>query len=196
MSKKIFIAPLLLVSIVMLSGCSTQQNNIDIGKQNQQKQGNENEIKDDDQFLKENFEELTLEDLNIGDAISVVGQEDSSGAFSAVRIVVGQTPDKIRTFQENNSDKTAGREQGYGQYNEKPDFKNMSKGGRQKIMAQTNGRASALNDTKSSTVTRLNGEILDIDENSLTLKLNDGGSKLIYTSIKISIFRFKEKIEE
>ena len=82
MKKHYIILPIFLIVLFLVTGCSknNEQNN-----QNQEEQAQENQMP----RWNENFEEASLDDLEIGGQISVMGTENSDGSISANQIMIG-----------------------------------------------------------------------------------------------------------
>lgn len=111
---------------------------------------------------------------------------------------------------DNNADSSSRSQEGARQWNfeggARPDFQNMSEEERMALREQMRARLesgeSGFNGAQAgdrirarigAQMARLAGEILANDETSITLKLDGGGSKLIFLSSSTAIMKPKEK---
>ncbi|MFH1827052.1 MAG: hypothetical protein ABH812_01295 [bacterium] len=214
MKKQILIF-LSLVCLLTVSGCSTNTQTNDSNKnvvppQNQEKATNQNKM----QRWQENFDEASSTEMLIGNKIMVMGNENSDGSVVADRIIIGGLPaqagenmnsDNItRTRQqtgensENTADDNNDASRFSGQSGTRPDFQNMSDEERTKIREQMQASRMARGSvqagkakTGDTSMARLNGEIIEKDAESITIKLDSGGSKLIFLSSSTAFMKAK-----
>jgi len=201
--KKVFLFFCVFCVLVLITGCAKKvdTNNTD---QNQQ-QSQENQMP----TWNENFDEASLSDLEIGQQISVSGTENSDNSISANQIMIGNDETDFENMGDrtmrppagNNSDGQSNNNQlqppaGFNN-GQRPDFQNMSDEERAKMREQmgagggTAGGGRVRSGNLSNGATRLVGEILYKDDTTITLKLTDGGSKLIFYSDETKVMKFK-----
>ena len=196
-----------LVASLIIAGCAadTSQTNQNINSAENTKaaettdQANGNRMDD-------KFEAATAADLIIGQKVMVMGTSNSDGTITAERITIGNSDtnfeDLMPTPQTRPEGSEAGANNGEEAVNsntmpepptgERPDFANMTEEERAKFLEQApNGGTRGQRPTGSSATTRVIGEIVKIEDDILTIKPEDGGSKLIFISEKTSIVKLK-----
>jgi len=205
MKKTNFIFLTLALFLLIGAGCSKNEqldNSVDPstngGEQTQR--GNLNDR------LQENFNQLSPDDLVEGKIVMVTGTENSDGSISADRIIIGDQNMDFNTLGgnfisseqnnvENNDKQIPQTPPGFTE-GERPDFQNMSDEERQAFKEQmiVNGNGSGMGGTRNvdQTMARLKGEILSVDEDNLTIKLESGGSKLVFFSTETQILEPKQ----
>lgn len=206
MKKQFLIIFILLISVLTVTGCTTEndaQNENQL--QNQQKEDNVTQP-----ARNQNFEEAGLDDLKIGIYVSVAGTENSDGSISASQIMVGNNEADFKkmaglTQPPNDNDNQAkdSGEQPADINTNKPNFEqmqNMSEEERIKFREEMRagreaGDGNSHRANMKSGMTRLNGEIIDIDDTTITLKIKKGGSKLVFYSDETKVLRFKTSKE-
>lgn len=195
-----------------LAGCESHNSEIesDLGAGDEQTQTEDSsgrEIDNRPAGFDDRFEEVGISALIIGQQISVVGTEDVSGIMSASQIVIGDLTDEFAkqagAIEINNDDfnstmvdeNEVPKFMGVGD-GQRPNFDEMSEEERTAMMEKTQSqRESSVGrglNSVSSSVTRLSGEILEIDPTTLTLKIETAGSKLIFYSAQTKILKLKE----
>lgn len=216
--KQMFLCFCVFCVLLLVTGCGANKNEVlDLQEKNEQP-----EVQGADSgknfFNDERFSEANLDDLEIGQKVSIMGTENSDGSIVANQIMIGDSetnfgelggnvqlreraeinPDDMK----NNIDRRAptGVEGQRGNFEQ---FQNMTEEEREKFreerMAQgggagmrPNGATGATRMNRGGGSTRLNGEIIEKDETSLTLKLDDGGSKLIFFQETTRVSEIKE----
>lgn len=185
----------LCVVSVLLTGCGSQS---DKEQENQQKVQQANE---QDRW-NENFSQASLSDLEIGQHVSIMGSQNSDGSILAERIMIGNNqidfqdmgmPRPLPLDGDNNNSLPGPPADFVGQ---RPDFEqmqNMSDEEREKMgqemIARRGEFSGAMPSRTDGGMARLVGEIIDKDEQTLTLKLEEGGSKLIFFSDATQIMK-------
>ena len=162
----------------------------------------------------ENFEEVNLDDLEIGQQVLVMGIENSDGSIGANQIMIGDNetdfgemsgnaplreqkeinPDDIK----NNADRQlpAGFEGQRGNFEQ---MQNMSDEERAKMREQMTAQRGTVGRNRlgnTREITRLIGEIIDKDEISITLKLENIGSRLVFYSNETKVLKIKTAKED
>lgn len=124
-----------------------------------------------------------MSELAVGKMVTIFGASNSDGTISAARIILGEMPimpdaasGTPKKFTRTTVDNSVGGGEGVQppgdgefRFRERPDMANASGDA-----AQTQQRTRPMGESI------IVGEILSIDENSLTLKIKDGGSKIVY----------------
>ena len=167
--------------------------------QNQQKEDNVIEP-----ARNQNFEEADLDNLVIGQQILVTGAENSDGSISAHQIMIGNSgvdfkrmAGLIQLPNDNNDQVESGGEQPADM--NRPNFEqmqNMSEEERIKFREEAraqrgSGGRNFPRVNMGGDITRFNGEIINMDHSTITLKIDEAGSKLIFYSDETKVLRFK-----
>ena len=210
MKKNYFIA-LFLFGIIILSGCVSNQDN---GNQNQQGPIQQNEDQQDQPVqenqgpgLDENFSEASLDDLEVGQQILVMGAESDDGSITAQRIMIGNVETNFAEIAPIQMRVRIGEENGDGSNNQNfqrpqgmPDSQSMSDEERTKfreqMMAERGGeRPEGMGNFQQrntgQTTARITGEIIAKDDESITIKLDEGGSKFVFFSDSMVVLKIK-----
>ncbi|NUM25618.1 MAG: hypothetical protein HUU49_03270 [Candidatus Buchananbacteria bacterium] len=204
----------IMVLSVVLAGCVANQNKSDIARTltNQ----DQAEVNADGQSpkLNDNFLVASTTDLLLGTKVMVMGSDDATGAIAAGRIIIGNADTNFDEFisgtmmagprpegqlkdQDNNQDAnvTPPVDDATPRMGLPEGFKNMTDEQRAQMRArfeQSGGTASGqARRAGGMAVTRAVGQIMKVDETSLTIKLDDGGSKLIFISGTTTILKIK-----
>ena len=199
--RQVLLGLSVLCALVLISGCAsknsqTQTNQQTNGQNQEQPPGTGN-----GQWLtqNENFTQANLNDLEIGQTILAMGTENSDGSVSVSQIIIGYDEINFENMvgarhpltndnsgEQNGEEQTAPPAAGFG--GQRPDFEqmqNMSEEERtammEKMRAQR-GTSGAGQPGNRGSMARLAGEIINKDESTITLKLEEGGSKLIFFS--------------
>lgn len=151
---------------------------------------------EDNRMWEEKFNAATKDDLAVGQKIMVMGEQNSDGSVVAERIIILQAGESFDSFQQmmRPDNNTSGEDNSIRSDGDRPTpsdmserIQNMSEEERQVMREQKMAERGIKNDMdiKSRALAQagtvgINGDILDIVENSLTLKLAGGGSKLVY----------------
>jgi hypothetical protein len=209
MKKYYIILPIFLIASLLVTGCSkkNEQNSNEQDNQNQEQQAQENQMPRWD----ENFEEANLDDLETGQQALVMGTENSDGSISASQIMIGDEETDfenmgglmrpaVNSGQENQDDNNQPIQPPAGFKGQRGNFEqiqNISEEERMKLMEemrarrQANGGSFPLANMRSGGMTRMDGKIIDKDDTTITLKIEAGGSKLIFYSEETKILKFK-----
>ncbi len=204
--KSLFIIPCLAITLIFFTGCATKNKvNEDI-----QENHSQTETKDSNapaNTFGNNLEEANLDDLTIGQKIIVMATEDSDGNASANQILIGNAETdfkkfnqmarpKIQTVENNVESKTITHPTNMPDRQNFEQFQNMTEEDRaklrEKMQANNVNKGTKTFSTKQA-ITRFIGEIIKKDKTSLTIKLDVGGSKLIFfsTDTKVNIIKIE-----
>ncbi len=209
MKKQHFVFFALLVIAMVFSGCSSGDNQVQNDQQNNRwNQEQAAEIENDQALMQnENFEQLTFIDLNIGQRVLIMGKKNSDGNISANQIMIGNDEVAFKnmseiesSFMNNNSgDQAVDNQSIQPEVNfngQRPDFtemQNMSEEDRVKMMEKirTQRETGVIGQPSNAeeSLIRFIGEIIKIDETNVVLKLDSGGSKLIFYSKETKILK-------
>ena len=204
MKKQFLIIFTLLILMLTVAGCTTENN---VQNENQaQNQQKEDTITQP--ARNQNLEEVSLDDLETGLHVSVNGTENSDGSLSAAQIIIGNSEADfnkmaglMQPIDANNNQSKDSENQPVGVENgTKPNFEqmqNMSEEERVKLREEMKAQRGASDGTSPRAnmrggTARLNGEIIDIDDSTITLKIKEGGSKLIFYSNETKVLKFKD----
>ena len=193
----------------VFTGCSSQNTNKNT---NANSSSASNSDQNQGSQFYDNFETLNIFDLAIGQTIMAVGQDDGSGVTAERIIIgsddfdfseFAMGPQKMNNNGEapkknsgevpadfNPEDMPEGFTPGEGGGENRPDFSNMSEEElaqmRENMQARVGNNGSRAGGSgfaeRSAAVTRLVGEILSVDGTIITIKIEDGGSKLVFLS--------------
>jgi len=141
----------------------------------------------------DNFSEAGLNDLEIGQRILIMGTENSDGSVTASQIIIGENETIFsqlsgnRAQQELNEDDIGNSKDKRSMDRSKDqisNFQNLSQEERMGFMKErgVSGVRRDISANISQNIIRLSGEIISIDNISLTLKLETSGSKIIFIS--------------
>ena len=200
-----------LLAMLMLVGASCGNKDT---KKNTQNQGTQTSQNRQSFWDNDNFVNASSTDLKVGTKIFVMGEKNSDGSTTADGILIGANQDSLRNIMRTKTSSTP--PQGTtGAGNKRPDtsqFQNMSEKERQGFMEQRmkergitapEGGFRKMNGTGQKTGARMagaggkstiNGEILNIDDSTITVKLADGGSKIILYSKDVLIKKIKTTV--
>lgn len=192
-----------LISIAFLNlGCTLNANNNSLPQKDTQKTEDTSNRNTDQ--LPDNFIEIGINDLEIGMKVSINGTTNSDGSILADRIMRGDFNGGPMILEENmekpefndNNDNVKNVQAPTNfQPGNMPDFQNMTDEERQAFREQMptsdDNRQRNQNKTFNSSSAHLSGEILKIDTDNLTLKLDGGGSKLIFISSETKVLEVK-----
>lgn len=208
MKKNYFTILFLAIISLTVAGCSISNKKTNENQQNNDQKPVQNAGDEQMNRWNENFSEGSLSDLKISQKVSVMGTKNANGSIAANQIIIGDSETDFNELGENmrsggrnatntNLENNLGSQPPQRPEGQSPNFEqfqNMTGEERAKLrperMAGGMGRGAPANiDQKMA---RLNGEILDKDDTSLTLKLATGGSKLIFFTEDTKILRPKE----
>ena len=202
MKKIYFIIPLFLV-IFVVAGCSNKNKQAESNSQDNN-QSQEQQVQDNQSpKWNENFDEASLSDLAISQQILVMGNENSDGSILAEQIIIGDDKTDFQNmggFMRPQTNGNNGDQQSPPNFEgQQPDFEkfqDMSDEERAKMREEMMAQRQALGNgagrgTGNANMARLGGEIIEKDEQSLTLKLNEGGSKLVFFSETTKVLKIR-----
>lgn len=163
-----FFSVLLILPLVG-AGCSA-------GKQAEKQTAGKNRNENAQAGFKLDFPKGTVADLAIGKKISAMGMNEAGGVINASQIIVGLPDGGLGSpsGMASGTMATGTRFSGGNALNSQ-----MRRSGNGQRPARVRSQA------------RANGEIIKMDSNSLVLKTNDGGSKVVYFTVKTEIYIFK-----
>ncbi len=156
---------------------------------NEQKNQNQEQLTQENQLSKweENSEEAGLDDLETGQQVLVMGTENSDGSISANQIVIGNDESDFKNMAgpliKNNENNDVQPEKNKSEMSEEERAKF-----REEKMAEK--EASGENIKGGNTI-KVTGEIIDKDNITITLKIQEGGSRLIFYSDETKVLGFK-----
>ncbi len=162
---------------------NSQQDNNEQKSQEQEQLTRENQLSK----WEENSEEAGLDDLEISQQVLVMGTENGDGSVSANQIVIGN--------DESDFENMAGPLIKDGENNDvqpEKDKSEMSEEERAKFREEKRAEKEASGQSiKGGNATRVTGEIIDKDDTTITLKIEEGGSRLIFYSDETKVLELK-----
>jgi hypothetical protein len=210
--KKILILSLFL--IVILAGCTAGNNN-QTANSLSNKEITSNEFKEEVEKkedtasvevgrFNENMEEISYDDLIVGQRVMVFGDLNDGGSVTASRVTVGSEDTDFRQMigmmmpsQDNQAD--IDNEKKTEQDGERLNFEqmqNMTEEERAKFREERRGQMGSGTRQKeavNSGIIRVSGEIIDKDDMTLTLKSDEGGSRIVFIEENSVITAIKEE---
>ena len=135
------------------------------------------------------FTKAGLDDLEINQKILVMGSENSNGSIIADRIIIGDNEIEFTQMGGDMERREINKENVSGEIDEEREEMRKTVEGR-----TTDGTRGNISVNTDQSVVRLIGEIIDIDDDSLTLKLDTSGSKIIFYSDSTEIGKFTSGI--
>ncbi|MDX9893463.1 MAG: hypothetical protein RB292_03550 [Patescibacteria group bacterium] len=210
MKKVNFFYLTLASGLLLISGCATASQNA-----GNNSQGDLNNFLDQatstDRAVRFNFEEnFTITDFSqlvIGNQVVITGASNDDGSITASRIIVGAAENMLPPgLGMINSDIRPQPDQGVGSQDRQqavakangqmPDFEDLTDEQREQMRSrfaqQGNSRPNGIQARTSQSSMMVQGEILKKDDTSLTIKLADGGSKLVLITGSTEILQPKE----
>jgi hypothetical protein len=204
--KKITV--LFLVLIFALSGCTSKINNQKVDDLSVKKQPDNQEkveIELVNSRFTESMEEISYESLKIGQKAMVFGELNDGGSVSAERITVGDDNTDFRQMvgSMRGTDDQRGDDNVTDKVNlneERPNFEqiqNMTEEEKVKFREKRRNQVeeegvNRQQDMINRGIIRISGEIIDKYDMSLTLKSDEGGSRIIFIDEKTSIIAIKD----
>jgi hypothetical protein len=210
-----FIIVSFLIIPLLLTGCSAGKSNNN--QQNTDQGQTQSTTREPMIIENENFTEGTLNNLKIGGKVLVVGIENSDGSIVSSQIITGENLEDFnnigRNFMQNRNMGTSTVERATsttgGQRFNAEQFQDMSEEERAQLRenmgriggntnlseeerarfmeGRTNRQATNGAPINRAGTVRVSGEIIDLGEGIITLKLENGGSKLVFFSEKTII---------
>lgn len=135
----------------------------------------------------EGLPEGTLEDLVIGEEVMVTGTTNSNGSITAEIIFIGGLEEgfqNMRDFSQNNMTANVGSNRTMPEGFNLEEFQNLSQEERMERMQEfrANSEGGHVGGIMNGNAAFIRGEIINKDEVSITIKLVDSGSRLIFYS--------------
>ena len=208
----------LLVSLILVgAGCGNKDTKNTAQNKNPEASQNRQSFLDN-----ENFADASLSDLTVGAKILVMGSTNSDGSVTAESILIGASQEDFQNIMRAGMEKASSTPFGedvsaeaQGQRPESSQFQNMSQEERQKFMEERmkergidmpeggfqmpTGQAGGTGQIKTGMriagaggMANINGEILSINDSVITIKLADGGSKIIFISSDTAVKKIKD----
>lgn len=174
--KKLFLPIILLGVVALLGGCAA-------GKQaNKQTAGNNSRGENAPAAFKLDFPKGAVADLAVGKKISAVGMNETGGVINASQIIVGVPAEGAGGMFGGSRGMASGTMATGTRFGggKTPNPQMRRSGGQRPARVRSQARA--------------NGEIIKMDSNSLVLKTDDGGSKVVYFTDKTEIFIFQAPV--
>ena len=211
MPVKIYLIIFLLVTIATVTGCANKQNKDDNDNQIRQNKNAQTQNNQPPEWM-ENFKEATMDDLIIGQQILAMGIENSDGSVNVNQIMIGNDETdfgelggnvqfrerkEVDTNMGNNTDRQppAGFEGRRGNFEQMQNMSDEERAKMREQMTAGRGMAGRTMPNNMGGMAQLVGEIIDKDDGTITLKLKDGGSKLIFYSDKTIIRQIENNTE-
>jgi len=201
-NKKYFIIIFLIVAFLTITGCSADNTENSNNQAEQEQKTNQSITARQMPDWSENFFEAGLNDLTVGLQILVTGTENADGSVAASQIMIGASntdwqvigqPARSPENEINDSQPTS-------DFFDRPDmgsFQDMSEEERAKLKEDMMARREVSGTTRparaSGSLARANGEIIKKDDTTITLKLLEGGSKLVFLSDSTLVLKIKEQ---
>lgn len=161
------IFPVLVAIVLVISGCTKDQepttDQTNINQATSTPQNN----------WEQNMTALSFGDLTVGQKVMVMGSQESDGSVAATSIIIDNG--QGQNFMPPQATSTEGQDRPFA---ERPDFGNQRPMGQRPVGPQS-----------GQTFARINGEIIGLEEGMITLKIEDGGSKLIFISDQTKILQ-------
>ncbi|PIR66977.1 MAG: hypothetical protein COU51_01000 [Parcubacteria group bacterium CG10_big_fil_rev_8_21_14_0_10_36_14] len=196
--KKIYISIFALLIAFVLVGAGCQKNTTD-----EISTGRAGRVGQASFMNNDMFDDASADELILGEKISVMGATNSDGSVTAQTIIIGDFS-KMQGIVKPEGTQQDGQSPdtnipNIGQRPDASQFQNMTDEKRQKMRDQmtasrktaTGGQGTRTGSINQSTG-RANGEIINIDETTITVKLADGGSSLIFYSSETVIKKMKD----
>lgn len=211
MKKNYFAILFLAIILLTVAGCSVSNKKANENQQNSDQKPVQDAGDEQMNRWNENFSEASLSDLETGQKVLVMGTENTDGSIAANQIMIGDSETDFNELGGNrrfggssasntNLENRAGSQpleslqRFEGQRANFEQFQNMTEEERAKLrperMVGGIGRGGPANIGQK--IARLNGEILNKDDTSLTLKLATGGSRLIFLSDEVRVLKIKK----
>jgi hypothetical protein len=187
MKKRYFIILPALV-LLTLTGCLSDNEG---ENQNNNQQNGLSQVNKDQRFNRgEDSSEDAIVDLEVGQQIFVMGMENSDGSITADQIIIGDLETNFDEMIQNIRIEDSPEASDEGMDNTpqgRPDTQNFLEEEKSLLREQMKSAGSAEGVARSGSVNReqiikIQGEIIKKDDEVLTLKLTDGGSKFIFLS--------------
>lgn len=207
--KNFFLILLVLAGGLLLAGCvkDQQQSSQNANTSGQMEQGQVRGV----MFNAENFSEASIADLIVGLKVMVMGPENADKSITAERVIIGNSDTDFNTMFQRPTTTAAGSiaaptaapaagtptvRMPNGERPDMQQFQNMTEEQRAQFRERMQQQGGAVTPRRtggaSGQLQRLTGEILNLDSGSFVLKLQDGGSRLVFISDKTVVMKVKE----
>ncbi|MFA6537317.1 MAG: hypothetical protein WCT18_02855 [Patescibacteria group bacterium] len=180
------LALLLLVPVsLILAGCVKTNGNRQNLKNPEQINRGQNGQGFNKMFENLNLQKIALADLKLNDKVTVFGPINSDGSVNAEKLILGDLIETMKTAKHDNPEVLLPQEK---QKNEKENFPPRDQNDFER--KEFTGQKGAGKGMMLGRAQNLVGEILKIEEQTITIKLPDGGSKIILLNDKTEISNF------
>ena len=201
--KKFSISLATLLIVVLLSGCSLWQSKA-VNKANLQMATSTTPQRQNQ--MMPDYPEGSSADISVGTKVMAIGLSNADGSIFADRIFIGTTTTDFSILQNGfekvpNMNNASGTPPNFnrtgegerqvqdvdtvGERQAPPDFADLSEEEKKLMQERMQNRPAGhdkLSQNASTGAGNVNGEVLNIDDSSLTLKLDSGGTKLVLIS--------------
>ena len=149
-----------------------------------------------ERFKEANMSPASSDELAVGTLVMAMGEENQDGSITARRIVIVTSWENFENFNFRPSDPSADSEARRGPMPEgtnPEEFRNLSQEERKKRMQEIHGDSPQGAKKEGLSFASVQGEILDKDESTITIKLIEEGSELVFYNSDTQITKDGDK---